>query len=171
MDYVATGFNNDSVPGDFNIQAGDHPGTSVWGVKVFRGTLELYQGDDMFWSNGNNAVVTADKAARYTHCVSQTAPGQLTLTQEQPDGTTQTYTAPGNMPSGGSASSSRTTTTTRPGVVDTTPTTSPGTGTTSSSRNELTERWARASARVTRRSRRTEELHSVGPRHGGRASR
>jgi hypothetical protein len=100
MDYVATGFNADNGPGDFNIQAGDHPGTSVWGVKVFRGTLELYQGDDMFWSNGNSAVVTADKAARFTHCVSQTAPGQVTLTQEQPDGGTATYVAPGNIPAG-----------------------------------------------------------------------
>jgi hypothetical protein len=100
MDYVTEGFNAPNAPGDFNIQAGDHPGSSVWGLKDFRGTLRLFQGDDTLWYSGDQSFTTSDKAARYRKCVTETSPGRLTITAQRPTGALSTYQVAGSFPDG-----------------------------------------------------------------------
>ena len=98
MDYVTEGFNNPNAPGDFNIQASDHPGLSVWGLKDFRGTLRLFQGDDTLWYSGDQSYTTTDKAARYRKCVTETTPGHLTITASGPPARPRPTASPGRSP-------------------------------------------------------------------------
>lgn len=83
LDYTTVGFNDDSAPGDFNIQ--DHdlaPGNSVFGLRNMRGGLTLFRGDDVLWQD-NRIVTVADKAARYQHCMTD-SPGGLRITRALP---------------------------------------------------------------------------------------
>jgi hypothetical protein len=92
MDYVRFDFNNQNAPGDFNIQAADHPGLSFFGVTDFRGTQFVYDGDDMLaHPGGDTAHVTKDKAARYQHCVEKTGTTTARLTIQRPDGPASVY--------------------------------------------------------------------------------
>jgi hypothetical protein len=99
LDYVTADSNGDGGPGDFNIQAGDHPGTSVWGLKDFRGTQELFSGANVLWKD-DGSFVTADKAARYRHCLEETSPSTSRLTIDRANGTTSTFDLPSAIPDG-----------------------------------------------------------------------
>jgi hypothetical protein len=91
LDYVSNGFNKDNGPGDFNIQAHDlQPGHSIWGLKNFRGVLQLYKNDAAIF-NSVQVVVTSDKAARYRHCFFNNADSSLTITRNRPNGATDSY--------------------------------------------------------------------------------
>jgi hypothetical protein len=100
LDYVTAGFNTPNLPGDFNIQAEDHPGQQVWGLKDFRGTQTFFVDDDVRFYSGDTSYTTTDKAARYRHCVEETSPTTSQLTVARPDGTTSTYTLPSGIPDG-----------------------------------------------------------------------
>lgn len=99
MDYVAVGFNQPNAPGDFNIQAGDHPGSDVWGVRDHRGGQHFYIGDNELVTD-DTAHVTTDKMARYRHCVQRTSATTSTLTVDRPEGGTSTYQLPSAIPQG-----------------------------------------------------------------------
>ncbi len=70
----------------------------MWGLKDFRGTLRLFQGDDTLWYSGDQSYTTTDKAARYRKCVTETTPGHLTITAERATGETSTYSVAGSFP-------------------------------------------------------------------------
>ena len=53
MDYTTPGFNIDNAPGDFNIQTDNVlAGNAPFGLKNFRETFTLFNGDDVLWANG-----------------------------------------------------------------------------------------------------------------------
>lgn len=99
LDYVTAGFNDPGGTGDFNIQAGDHPGTDVWGIKDFRGGQHFYVGNDMLMED-NTVTTTTDKASRFQHCVQNTSSSTSRLTVKRPNGSTSTYNLPRALPSG-----------------------------------------------------------------------
>jgi len=99
LDYVSEGFNTDGATGDFNIQAGDHPGTEVWGIKDFRGTQTQFVGDDVVFKD-NTVVTTADHSARFQHCVVNKPGGGAVLTVQRPGGRTDTFDLPRAIPQG-----------------------------------------------------------------------
>lgn len=91
LDYTSHGFNGDNGPGDFNIQAHDlQPGNSIWGLKNFRGELQLFRNDQVLFNSGGQ-VVTSDKAARYTHCFYNNPDNSLSITRKRPDGRLDRY--------------------------------------------------------------------------------
>lgn len=102
LDYVAPEFNDPGGPGDFNIQAGDHGGAGdIFGLKSFRGQLEVYRDASILWANGSffpEFQAITDKATRYQHCVER-VPGGTRITQQTPFGP-RVYTAPASMPTG-----------------------------------------------------------------------
>jgi hypothetical protein len=100
LDYVTPGFNADSAPGDFNIQQSDHPASTIWGLKDFRGTLDLFEGDNTLWYSGDTTYTTPDKAQRFTKCVTEIAPGQLEITAARATGETSVYRVAGSFPNG-----------------------------------------------------------------------
>lgn len=93
LDYVAADSNADGGPGDFNIQQSDHPGVEVFGVRDFRGTQELYSGARILWQD-RTEIHTADKAARYQHCLERLSATQARLSVERPNGSTSAWTLP-----------------------------------------------------------------------------
>jgi hypothetical protein len=98
LDYTSPGFNNDGT-GDFNIQAEDHPGLDVWGIKDFRGGQHFYVGTEMLMDD-DIVRTTSDKAARYQHCVEETSPTTSRLTVARPGGGTSVYDLASGMPDG-----------------------------------------------------------------------
>ena len=91
LDYTSIGFNSDNGPGDFNVQANDlQPGNSIWGLKNFRGVLQLFRNDEVIFSSGA-PVFTSDKAARYAHCFYNNPDNSLIITRNRPDGRFDRY--------------------------------------------------------------------------------
>lgn len=75
LDYTSVGFNQNGGPGDFNIQDDDMaPGNAIFGLRNMRGALTLFRGDNVLWHDGR-VITVADKAARYQHCIEDTAAG------------------------------------------------------------------------------------------------
>lgn len=93
LDYTTDGFNEDNAPGDFNIQ--DHdllPGNYIWGVKNFRGVLNLFKNDELLMPpDFGNPVFTTDKAARFKHCFSNNSDNSVTITRVRPNGVNDSY--------------------------------------------------------------------------------
>jgi hypothetical protein len=91
LDYTSHGFNASHAPGDFNVQVSDlQPGNSIWGLKNFRGVLQLFRNDEVLFNSGM-PVVTSDKAARYTHCFYNNPDNSLSITRKRPDGRLDRY--------------------------------------------------------------------------------
>lgn len=68
------------------------------GVKLFLGGMQVYNNHLMGASVGG--ALTTDKAARFTHCITDNGNGTLTLTRSQPGGATLTSTVAGFIPDG-----------------------------------------------------------------------
>jgi hypothetical protein len=100
MDYVVPGFNTDGQVGDFSIQAGDHPGTDVFGIKDFRGTQTLFVGGNVPWDSGTQSYTTTDHAARFQHCLENTSATTSHLMVNRPDGSVSMYNLPRAIPQG-----------------------------------------------------------------------
>ena len=102
MDYTTFGFNADNGPAVTSTSrpATCSAATSRSGLKNFRETLTLFHGDHALWSNAGRLPVTADKAARFKHCMIDT-PAGVQITRDRVGGGTDTYTVPGvHMPDG-----------------------------------------------------------------------
>jgi hypothetical protein len=94
LDYTTPGFNVDNAPGDFNLQRFD-----IWGLKVFRGTIGLFRGDDFLWQSQDVWTSGQDKATRFQHCVTENTNGTVTITQQRTTGL-KTWTVQGQIPDG-----------------------------------------------------------------------
>lgn len=69
------------------------------GVKVFEDQLSSYT-NGVFRGGVDGVAPTADKAARFKHCVVDNDNGTLTVSIAQPSGATVSRTVPGNIPDG-----------------------------------------------------------------------
>ena len=95
LDYVSAGFNDPNGPGSFNAQGnGD-----IFGVKQFRGTLMMYQGNNTLFDSADVWTAGDDRATRFQHCMTDNGNGTVTLTQARSYGTVS-YTAGGSFPDG-----------------------------------------------------------------------
>src|SRR5215216_3857568 len=94
LGFVGPGFQDPNGPTTKVI-----PSVATGGAKLFQGGFEIWRGDDVTGSLGGG-VTTADKAARYRHCMVDNENGTVTLSQARPDGKTATATVPGDLPDG-----------------------------------------------------------------------
>jgi hypothetical protein len=97
MDYVTPGFNEDNAPGGANIQLRDIlPGNEWFGVKNFRESLQVFHGDHAeLVTPMHYAPTVTDKAARFKHCMIDTAAGVQVTRVNAITGLTDVDNAPG----------------------------------------------------------------------------
>ena len=97
MDYVTPGFNVDDAPGDFNIQVDNIlPGNEWFGWKNFLESVTIFRGNHgQQLSPTHYLPVVSDKAARYKHCMIDTAAGIQVTKVNAVTGGTEIYNPSG----------------------------------------------------------------------------
>jgi hypothetical protein len=101
LGFVGPGFEDPNGPSTSSF-----PSPATGGAKMFRGGFEVWRG--VASGDGNAGVTgemsggqtTADKAARFQHCMVDNNNGTITLTQARPNGTVATQTVSGDLPNG-----------------------------------------------------------------------
>ena len=95
LGYTGPGFQDPNGP-----STGIDAGPAAVGVKVFRGSAEVWRGGSMISSGTGELPNFTDRAARFTHCLEEIG-GGLRLTQERPGGASDVVrTASGGLPDG-----------------------------------------------------------------------
>lgn len=73
--------------------------TDSFAIKYFRGTTAIQQGGNEVFTDGSESV-TADRAARFLHCVTETGPNTVTVEIDRPDGHHVLTNIPAHFPDG-----------------------------------------------------------------------
>lgn len=101
LDYVTPDFTASNGPGDFNIQDLGSGTGAIFGVKVFRGTTQIYRGSTVLYEDFDSFTAGADETIRWHHCFRDNGNNTVTYTQQRAT-ELQTITVTGSFPNGAS---------------------------------------------------------------------
>jgi hypothetical protein len=94
LGFVGPGFEDPNGPSTSSF-----PSSATGGAKMFQGGFAIWRGGS-FTGEMSGGQTTADKAARFQHCMVDNNNGTITLTQARPNGKVARQTVSGDLPNG-----------------------------------------------------------------------